>query len=126
MRACDRVLQRIRSVRVAVTIGIFAQAASPGLAAANWRIDPGRTHIAFAIEAIGYPRTHGEFRQFAGRISVNPALASDPSRFVVYSTSPLTTAGDTTRSDFLYTQLTSGLFTYSPQTGLGSRTSPLK
>lgn len=63
---------------------------------------------------------------FAGRISVNSALVSDPSRFVVYSTSPLTTAGDTTRSDFLYTQLTSGLFTYSPQTGLGSRTSPLK
>jgi flagellar hook-associated protein 1 FlgK len=63
---------------------------------------------------------------FAGRISVNSALASDPSRFVVYSTSPLTTAGDTTRSDYLYTQLTSGLFTYSPQTGLGSRTSPLK
>jgi flagellar hook-associated protein 1 len=63
---------------------------------------------------------------FAGRISVNPALASDPSRFVVYNTSPLTAAGDTTRSDFLYTQLTSGLFAYSPQTGLGSRTSPLK
>jgi polyisoprenoid-binding protein YceI len=71
MRACDRVLRRIRSVRVAVTIGIFAQAASPALAAANWRIDPARTHIAFAIEAIGYPRTHGEFRQFAGRISVD-------------------------------------------------------
>lgn len=63
---------------------------------------------------------------FAGRISVNPALASAPSIFVVYNTSPLTTAGDTTRSDFLYTQLTSGLFSYSPQTGLGSRTSPLK
>jgi flagellar hook-associated protein 1 len=63
---------------------------------------------------------------FAGRISVNSALVSDPSRFVIYNTSPLTTAGDTTRSDFLYTQLTSGLFTYSPQTGLGSRTSPLK
>jgi flagellar hook-associated protein 1 len=63
---------------------------------------------------------------FAGRISVNSALVSDPSRFVIYSTSPLTTAGDTTRSDYLYTQLTTGLFTYSPQTGLGSRTSPLK
>ena len=62
---------------------------------------------------------------FAGRISVNSALVSDPSRFVVYNTSPLTTAGDNTRSEFLYTQLTSGLFTYSPQTGLGSRTSPL-
>jgi flagellar hook-associated protein 1 len=63
---------------------------------------------------------------FAGRISVNSALASDPSRFVVYNTSPLTTAGDTTRSDYLYTQLTAGRFTYSPQTGLGSRASPLK
>jgi flagellar hook-associated protein 1 FlgK len=62
---------------------------------------------------------------FAGRISVNSALVNDSSKFVVYNTSPLTTAGDTTRSDFLYTQLTAGLFTYSPQTGLGSRTSPL-
>jgi flagellar hook-associated protein 1 len=63
---------------------------------------------------------------FAGRISVNPALISDPSRFVIFKTSPLTTAGDTTRSDFLFSQLTSGSFTFSPQTGLGSRTSPLK
>jgi flagellar hook-associated protein 1 len=63
---------------------------------------------------------------FAGRISVNLALISDPSKFVIFNTSPLTTAGDTTRSDFLYSQLTSGSFTFSPQTGLGSRTSPLK
>ena len=63
---------------------------------------------------------------FAGRITVNAALVGDPSKFIVYNTSPLTTAGDTTRSDFLYSQLTSGSFTYSPQTGLGSRTSPLK
>ncbi len=62
---------------------------------------------------------------FAGRISVNSALANDPSLFVVYNTSPLTTAGDTTRSDYLYSQLTTASFTYSPQTGLGSRTSPL-
>ena len=33
-------------------------------------------------------------------------------------------AGDTTRSDFLYSQLTTGSFTYSPQTGLGSTASP--
>ena len=63
---------------------------------------------------------------FAGRITVNAALVSDPSKFIVYNTSPLTTAGDTARSDFLYSQLTSGSFSYSPQTGLGSRTSPLK
>ena len=37
----------------------------------------------------------------AGRISVNNALLGDPSRTIVYSTSPLTAAGDTTRSDFI-------------------------
>lgn len=63
---------------------------------------------------------------FAGRIAVNAALASDPAKFVVYNTAPLTAAGDTARSDFLYSQLTSGSFTYSPQTGLGSTTAPLK
>jgi len=63
---------------------------------------------------------------FAGRITVNAALVSDPSKFIVYNTSPLTTAGDTARSDFLYSLLTAGSFTYSPQTGLGSRAAPLK
>ena len=54
----------------ALTLGILAQTQAPA-AAANWRIDPARTHIAFAIDAVGYPRTHGQFRQFAGRISVD-------------------------------------------------------
>ena len=54
----------------ALTLGILAQTQAPA-AAANWRIDPTRTHIAFAIDAVGYPRTHGQFRQFAGRISVD-------------------------------------------------------
>ena len=54
----------------ALTLGILTQTQAPA-AAANWRIDPARTHIAFAIDAVGYPRTHGQFRQFAGRISVD-------------------------------------------------------
>jgi flagellar hook-associated protein 1 FlgK len=62
----------------------------------------------------------------AGRITVNAALLSDPSKLIVYNTSPATAAGDTTRSDFLYSQLTSGTFTYSPQTGLGSAATPFK
>jgi flagellar hook-associated protein 1 FlgK len=62
----------------------------------------------------------------AGRITVNPALVADPSKLTVYSTSPATQPGDTTRSDFLYSQLTSGTFTYSPQTGLGSAATPFK
>ena len=62
----------------------------------------------------------------AGRITVNPALLANPANFTVYSNSPPTNAGDTTRSDFLYSQLTTGTFTYSPQTGLGSAASPFK
>jgi flagellar hook-associated protein 1 FlgK len=62
----------------------------------------------------------------AGRITVNSALLANPSNLTVYSTSPPTNAGDTTRSDFLYSQLTTGTFTYSPQTGLGSAASPFK
>jgi flagellar hook-associated protein 1 FlgK len=60
----------------------------------------------------------------AGRITVNSALLNSPSNLAVYSTSPPTAAGDTTRSDFLFSQLTTGTFTYSPKTGLGSTTAP--
>src|SRR3954471_19059494 len=62
----------------------------------------------------------------AGRITVNSALTGDPSKLTVYNTSPLTPSGDTTRADFIYSQLTSGSFTYSPQTGLGSAATPFK
>ena len=60
----------------------------------------------------------------AGRITVNSALLNNPADITVYSTSPPTAAGDTTRSDFIYSQLTTGTFTYSPQTGLGSAPAP--
>ena len=61
---------------------------------------------------------------FAGRITVNPAVVANPSSLTVYSTSPATASGDTTRSDFIYSQLTTGSFTYSPVTGLGSSATP--
>ncbi len=60
----------------------------------------------------------------AGRISVNTALLGDPSRTIIYSTNPLTAAGDTTRSDFIRTQLMTGSYKYSPQTGIGTTGSP--
>ena len=60
----------------------------------------------------------------AGRIGVNGAVVTDPSKISVYNTSPVTPAGDTTRSDFLYSQLTSSVFSYSPTTGLGSASQP--
>ena len=60
----------------------------------------------------------------AGRIAVNTALLADPSRTIVYSTSPLTPAGDTTRSDFILNQLSGATFRYSPQTGIGTTAAP--
>ncbi len=60
----------------------------------------------------------------AGRITVNPALLNNAQDLTVYSTSPATAAGDTTRSSFLYNQLTSATFNYSPTTGLGSASQP--
>jgi polyisoprenoid-binding protein YceI len=71
MTTRGKILQRARIICAALTIGLFAQAPAPAAAAANWRIDPTRTHIAFAIDAVGFPRTEGQFRQFAGRISVD-------------------------------------------------------
>lgn len=62
----------------------------------------------------------------AGRIMVNTALLTDPTKLTVYNTSPATASGDNTRADYLYQQLTSGSFTYSPQTGLGSAAAPFK
>jgi flagellar hook-associated protein 1 len=81
----------------------------------------GNTLYTGAITATGSQQTG-----LAGRITVNSALTADPSRFTVYSTSPPTQPGDTTRPDYLYTQMTTGTFTYSPQTGLGTAASPFK
>ncbi|MDO8980908.1 MAG: flagellar hook-associated protein FlgK [Afipia sp.] len=60
----------------------------------------------------------------AGRISVNSGLLADPSRLVVYGTG--TPAGDTTRSDYILSQLKSGSFSYSASTGVGSNATPYK
>ena len=61
---------------------------------------------------------------YAGRITVNPALLNNASDLSVYNTSPATAAGDTTRSDYLFSQLTNATFSFSPKTGLGSAASP--
>jgi flagellar hook-associated protein 1 FlgK len=81
--------------------------------------DGGQALYTGAITASGSQMTG-----LAGRIAVNTQLATDPTRLSVYSTSPVTPAGDTTRSDYLYSQLTTGVYSYSPQTGLGSSSQP--
>lgn len=81
----------------------------------------GGTAYTGAITANGSQQTG-----LAGRITVNAGLLADSSRLIVYSTSPATPAGDTTRSDFILTQLTSSSYSYSATTGVGSSATPYK
>ena len=81
--------------------------------------DGGSALYTGAITASGSQMTG-----LAGRIAVNTQLSTDPTKLSVYSTSPVTPTGDTTRSDYLYSQLTNPVFSYSPQTGLGSASQP--
>ena len=71
MIARKRTIGRFRIACAIMTLGLLAQVPALAAAPANWRINPARTHIAFAIDAVGYPRTHGQFHQFSGRISVD-------------------------------------------------------
>lgn len=68
--------------------------------------------------------TGAQVQGFAGRISVNTAIANDPSRLVQFAAS--IASGDTTRPDFIYSQLTTGSYFYSPEAGLGTTTAPFK
>lgn len=81
--------------------------------------DGGQALYTGAITASGSQMTG-----LAGRIAVNTQLTTDPTRLSIYSTSPVTPTGDTTRSDYLYSQLTNAVYSYSPQTGLGSASQP--
>ena len=72
-----------------------------------------------AVSALGHQSVG-----LAGRIVVNSSLLADPSRLVVYQTTPATLSGDTTRPGFLYGQLTSAMYAYRPQSGVGTSTSP--
>jgi flagellar hook-associated protein 1 FlgK len=60
----------------------------------------------------------------AGRIAVNSSLLADPSKLVVYQTSPPTVSGDPTRPNFIYDQLNGATLTFSPQSGIGSAAAP--
>jgi flagellar hook-associated protein 1 FlgK len=68
--------------------------------------------------------TGSQITGLAGRLAVNNGLVADPSRLVLYD--PSTAAGDTTRSDFILSQLTTATFQYSPASGVGSASAPFK
>lgn len=77
----------------------------------------GATPYTGAITALG-----SESIGFAGRITVNSALAADPSSLVAYGTG--IASGDSTRPDFIYQQLTDASLTFSPNTGIGTSAAP--
>jgi flagellar hook-associated protein 1 len=79
----------------------------------------GGTAYSGAITALG-----AQSVGFAGRITVNPALLADPTRLVVYSTSPLTAAADPTRPNFLLDRLTGSVLDFAPQAGIGTASAP--
>ena len=59
---------------------------------------------------------------FAGRITVNAALLTDPSKLVAYQTG--IPAGDPTRPNLIYDRLTNTASSFSPETGIGTRAAP--
>ncbi len=65
----------LRRGRAAMAAGFalaaLAVSSTPSRSASHWAIDPARTHIAFFVDAIAYPRTHGEFHEFDGTIAVD-------------------------------------------------------
>ena len=59
---------------------------------------------------------------FAGRITVNAALVADNSKLVAYDAG--VAAGDNTRPNFIYEQLTTGTHVFSGNTGIGTASAP--
>ncbi|MCS3765471.1 flagellar hook-associated protein FlgK [Bradyrhizobium centrosematis] len=108
-------LARVNSASTSKTVSSLTSG-NPQLAVFT---DGGQALYTGAITGSG-----SQLTGFAGRIKVNTQLTADPTRMSVYNTSPVTPAGDTTRSDYLYSQLTSAVFSYSPQSGLGSANQP--
>src|SRR5262245_24547948 len=60
----------------------------------------------------------------AGRIVVNSNLIADPSRLVIYQTSPQTPAGDTTRPNFILDRISNAQLSFSPDAGIGTTAAP--
>jgi flagellar hook-associated protein 1 FlgK len=59
-----------------------------------------------------------------GRIAINPALLADPTRLVVYQTSPPTDAADARRPNFILNALSASVLDFAPQAGVGTVSAP--
>jgi polyisoprenoid-binding protein YceI len=83
-----------------LALGGLMQAPTPAGATARWVINPQQTHIIFAIDAVGYPRTLGEFRQFEGWIEVD-LERPDKSSVAVHALSRSVDVGSRSFDDFV-------------------------
>lgn len=115
----DGAVNRVDINAASVTTTMLPAGLTNGAVQLSLFTDGGSAYTG-AITASGSQQTG-----LAARISVNNALIADPSRLTIYSTSPATAAGDSTRANFILTQLTSASLYYGPQTGIGTA-SPYK
>ncbi len=77
----------------------------------------GTQPITGALTSIGSQTTG-----LAGRIGVNSALLASPASLVAFAAN--TSAGDSTRPNFILDQMTGASLTYSPSTGIGTPQAP--
>ena len=59
------------SFRCALLGLVLIAATVAAQARSSWQIDPSQTHVRFWVDAIGWPRTTGEFKSFKGRIDID-------------------------------------------------------
>jgi polyisoprenoid-binding protein YceI len=59
------------SFRCALLGLVLIAATAAAQARSSWQIDPSQTHVRFWVDAIGWPRTTGEFKSFKGRIDID-------------------------------------------------------
>jgi polyisoprenoid-binding protein YceI len=74
--------KRASFTRALVVLALVA-ATIQAQARSSWKIDPSQTHVRFWVDAIGWPRTTGEFKSFEGRIDIDFDRPSRPASCLI-------------------------------------------
>lgn len=103
-----------------LSAGITETSLSGGQPQLPFFVDSGYSGTAFTGSFEGASHLTG----FAQRMKVNAALVADRSKLVVFSTSPATPQGDTTRPQYLVDSLTKASRVFSAASGIGGIAAP--
>ncbi|MFL5166099.1 MAG: flagellar hook-associated protein FlgK [Microvirga sp.] len=103
-----------------VSAGITVTTLASGFPQLPLFVDAGYGNTAFTGSFEGGSHLTG----FAQRMALNPAVLSDRSKLVVYSTAPPTPQGDTVRAQFLFDSLTKAGRTFGGATGIAGSDAP--